>query len=50
MAGRRVDEVDTGLGLAIVSDIVEAYGGRIKLTDAAPGLKVTVRLPRPVSS
>jgi signal transduction histidine kinase len=40
----------TGLGLAIVSDIVEAYGGTLDLTDAAPGLKVTVRIPRPSSS
>lgn len=38
----------TGLGLAIVSDIVEAYGGTLELGDAAPGLKVTVRLPRTV--
>ena len=35
-----------GLGLAIVSDIVEAYGGTLTMTDAAPGLKVTVFLPR----
>lgn len=35
-----------GLGLAIVSDIVEAYGGNLTMTDAAPGLKVTVFLPR----
>jgi signal transduction histidine kinase len=39
----------TGLGLAIVSDIVEAYDGRVELTDASPGLKVTVLLPRPAS-
>jgi signal transduction histidine kinase len=30
----------TGLGLGIVSDIVAAYGGRIELADANPGLKV----------
>jgi signal transduction histidine kinase len=35
-----------GLGLAIVSDIVEAYGGRLTMTDATPGLKITVFLPR----
>ena len=37
----------SGLGLAIVSDIVKAYRGRLELTDAAPGLKVTVSIPRP---
>ena len=36
----------TGLGLAIVSDIVDAYDGRLTMTDAAPGLKVSVFLPR----
>jgi signal transduction histidine kinase len=35
----------SGLGLAIVSDIVEAYGGRLMLTDAAPGLIVSIFLP-----
>ncbi|WP_027056225.1 sensor histidine kinase [Mesorhizobium erdmanii] len=35
-----------GLGLAIVSDIVEAYGGRLTLTNADPGLVVTITLPR----
>jgi signal transduction histidine kinase len=35
----------SGLGLAIVSDIVSAYGGRLILTDACPGLTVTVLLP-----
>ncbi len=35
----------TGLGLAIVSDIVEAYGGRLEMSDAAPGLRVRVVLP-----
>jgi signal transduction histidine kinase len=36
----------SGLGLAIVSDIVDVYGGRVALADAAPGLKVTIVLPR----
>ncbi len=35
-----------GLGLAIVSDIVEAYRGRLTMTNATPGLVVTVSLPR----
>jgi len=36
----------SGLGLAIVSDIVDAYGGRITMSDANPGLKVSIFLPR----
>ncbi len=36
----------SGLGLAIVSDIVDAYGGRLTMSDAAPGLKITIALPR----
>jgi signal transduction histidine kinase len=36
----------TGLGLAIVADIVEAYGGRLDLADARPGLRVEILLPR----
>lgn len=35
-----------GLGLAIVSDIVEAYGGRLAMANADPGLAVTISLPR----
>lgn len=35
-----------GLGLAIVSDIVEAYGGRLAMANADPGLVVTISLPR----
>jgi signal transduction histidine kinase len=38
--------VGTGLGLAIVSDITDAYGGRLTMTDAVPGLKVTIFLPQ----
>ncbi|PTE06977.1 sensor histidine kinase [Mesorhizobium helmanticense] len=37
----------SGLGLAIVSDIVEAYGGRLDMSNADPGLVVTIYLPRP---
>jgi signal transduction histidine kinase len=36
----------SGLGLAIVSEIVEAYGGRLAMANAAPGLVVTISLPR----
>lgn len=36
----------SGLGLAIVSDIVEAYGGRLAMANASPGLAVTIYLPR----
>jgi signal transduction histidine kinase len=36
----------SGLGLAIVSDVVDAYGGRLTMADAAPGLKVTIFLPQ----
>lgn len=36
----------SGLGLAIVSDIVEAYGGRLAMTNANPGLVVTISLPQ----
>jgi signal transduction histidine kinase len=36
----------TGLGLAIVSDIVEAYGGRLTMTNADPGLVVAIAFPR----
>ena len=47
--------VGTGLGLAIVSDITNAYGGRLTMSDVVPGLKVTIVLPQqtdraPVSS
>jgi signal transduction histidine kinase len=36
----------SGLGLAIVSDIIDAYGGRLEIADAGPGLKVSIFLPR----
>ncbi|MCX5515333.1 sensor histidine kinase [Kaistia algarum] len=47
LRGVRLDESSgTGLGLAIVSDIVGAYGGRLTMGDATPGLKVSIVLPR----
>ena len=36
----------TGLGLAIVADTAEAYGGTLRLEDAAPGLRAVVTIPR----
>jgi signal transduction histidine kinase len=45
--GVRLDESASGhgLGLAIVCDIVEAYGGRLAMANADPGLIVTIALP-----
>jgi signal transduction histidine kinase len=46
--GNRLDEQVTGhgLGLGIVKDIVEAWGGRIQLSDSAlGGLQVRIDLP-----
>ena len=48
--GRRLDEdvAGEGLGLAIVADLIEVYGGRLALTEAAQGgLKVDIFLPAP---
>lgn len=36
----------SGLGLALVQAVVELHGGRLELTDAAPGLSVEIRLPQ----
>jgi signal transduction histidine kinase len=36
----------SGLGLAIVADTAEAYGGSLRLEDAAPGLRAIVTIPR----
>lgn len=46
--GGRLDERGSGagLGLAIATDILESWRGTLTLTDAAPGLCATVRLPR----
>ena len=35
----------TGLGLAIVGEIVQAHGGSVMVTDAAPGARFEVELP-----
>lgn len=41
----RADESGTGLGLSIAAEIAEAAGGRLTLSDAAPGLTATLILP-----
>jgi Histidine kinase-, DNA gyrase B-, and HSP90-like ATPase len=41
------DVSGSGLGLAIVRATAEAHGGSVTLGDAGPGLRATVRLPRP---
>ena len=43
--GARADLRGHGLGLTIAHEIIEAMGGRLELTDAAPGLRVTIDLP-----
>ncbi|MDO5705870.1 MAG: HAMP domain-containing sensor histidine kinase [Paracoccus sp. (in: a-proteobacteria)] len=41
----------SGLGLSLVEAIAKLHGGSLELTDNAPGLRVTVRLPiRPIRS
>lgn len=47
---RARDGGGAGLGLAIVRELVRRHGGLVTLTDAAPGLRVTVHLPLPFSS
>lgn len=46
--GMRLDQRSegSGLGLAIVAETAEAYGGSLRLEDAAPGLRAVVTLPR----
>ncbi|MBL7258470.1 ATP-binding protein [Paractinoplanes lichenicola] len=42
---RARDAGGSGLGLAIVRELVRRHGGIVTLSDAAPGLRVDVRLP-----
>jgi signal transduction histidine kinase len=42
---RARDQGGAGLGLAIVRELVRGHGGSVVLGDAAPGLRVEVRLP-----
>jgi signal transduction histidine kinase len=42
---RARDAGGSGLGLAIVRELVRRHGGTVTLGDAAPGLRVDVRLP-----
>jgi signal transduction histidine kinase len=43
--GRARDAGGAGLGLAIVRELTRRHGGTVRLSDAAPGLRVEVRLP-----
>jgi signal transduction histidine kinase len=49
--GGRLDERGSGagLGLAIVTDIIESWGGTLKLENARPGLTARVTLARPAA-
>lgn len=40
----------SGLGLSLVDAIVKLHGGHLELSDNAPGLRVTVRLPNITSA
>jgi signal transduction histidine kinase len=42
---RARDAGGSGLGLAIVRELTRRHGGTVSLGDAAPGLRVDVRLP-----
>ncbi|MEV6930030.1 ATP-binding protein [Dactylosporangium sp. NPDC051485] len=44
--GRARDAGGSGLGLAIVRELVRRHGGTVRLTDARPGVRAEVRLPR----
>lgn len=43
--GAAMDKRGSGLGLAIAQAIVRFHGGKLELIDAAPGLRIRVRLP-----
>ena len=38
-------QAGSGLGLAMVAAVAQAHGGRLRLTDNNPGLRVEIRLP-----
>jgi signal transduction histidine kinase len=44
--GRARDAGGSGLGLAIVRELARRHGGTVRLTDARPGIRAEVRLPR----
>jgi signal transduction histidine kinase len=44
--GRARDAGGSGLGLAIVRELVRRHDGTVTLSDAEPGLRVEVRLPK----
>lgn len=37
----------TGLGLALVKAVADLHGAALELSDARPGLRVTLRFPPP---
>ncbi|WP_432836987.1 ATP-binding protein [Dactylosporangium sp. CA-092794] len=43
---RASDAGGSGLGLAIVRELTRRHGGTVRLTDARPGVRAEVRLPR----
>ncbi len=45
--GVKLNGSGSGFGLAIVADLAEAYGARLALEDANPGLRVRLSLPTP---
>ncbi len=45
VAGEDTPNKGSGLGLAIVRQIIELHGGTVEFADAAPGLRVELRVP-----